>query len=139
VKAASLLFLLLCAPLGSCRTHVQRSEADTVALEAAMSHAARAWELVQDGRVVGVVVEFEENAGERHFFSVRNPDQQELGMVDEHGRAWRFVPHSDEPEWLGTGTVLEGARRVLQLDPEAAAFEVGLETLAREASLSKGS
>lgn len=104
-----------------------------------MSHAARAWELVQDGRVVGVVVEFEENAGERHFFSVRNPDQQELGMVDEHGRAWRFVPHSDEPEWLGTGTVLEGARRVLQLDPEAAAFEVGLETLAREASLSKGS
>ncbi len=134
MRTPSLLLLFvgacLCTCLWGCQTRVQRTQADTVALEAARSHACRAWEFVHEGRVAGVLVEFQENHGERRFFSVRNAAQQELGLVDEHGRAWRFVPHGEDPEWLGTGTVLEGARLVLGLESGAEAFEVGLELLA---------
>lgn len=118
-----------------CRTETKRSEAETQALEAAVSAATRAWELVLDGRVVGVLVQFEERGGSRRFFSVRNEAQQELGMVDAQGRAWRFLPHSEDPEWLGTGTVLEGACRVLDIPSTAAeAYEVELGLLTTEAA-----
>jgi hypothetical protein len=131
LRALPLLPLVL---LGACRTEVQRTlRYDHGAAEAAWSAPTRAWEVVSDGRVVGVVVEFRESGDGRRFFSVRNPEQQELGMVDEHGRAWRIRAHEAEPEWLGSGTVAEGAARVLDLRQPATLFEVALETLAREA------
>jgi hypothetical protein len=34
-------------------------------------------------------------------------------MVDFEGRAWRYRLHEEELEWLGTGTVVEGVRRIL--------------------------
>lgn len=117
-----------------CRTETQRTlRYDLGAPEAAWSAPERAWEVVAGGRVVGVVVEFREAGQPRRFFSVRNPEQQELGLVDEHGRAWRSRAHEDEPEWLGTGTVAEGATRILGLESTATLFEVPLSTLAREA------
>lgn len=129
------LLVLLCTLGSGCKTETQRSAADTQALEAAVSTASRAWELVLAGRVVGVLVEFEERGGSRRYFSIRNQEQQELGMVDAQGRAWRFVPHSDEPEWLGTGTVLEGASRILRIEGRSAeAYEVDLGLLTREAA-----
>jgi hypothetical protein len=91
----------------------------------------RAWEIVQADRVVGVVVEFTEEPG-RRFYSVRNAWQQELGLVDAVGRAWRYRPHESEPDWLGSGTVVEGAARVLGLDGEAEVFEVELGSLRAE-------
>lgn len=95
--------------------------------QVAISEPVRAWEVLEDGLLAGALIEFVERGGERRFFSVRNPHQQELGLVDAHGRSWRYRPHADEPEWLGTGTILEGVRRILGLGPGAALSEVALE------------
>ena len=62
---------------------------------------------------VGSVVRYQEAIGpQRHLFSVRNVHEQDLGLIDASGRAWRLRPHQ-EPELLGTGTVAEGAARIL--------------------------
>ena len=127
--------LLLAAP--ACRTKVQRREASVEAPPPALAQATAAWEVVARGRVVGVVVEFDAVDGDRRFFSVRNPAQQELGMVDAHGRWWRYRPHEEEAEWLGTGTVIQGAGAILGLETEPEAYEVGLETLPRESEVPK--
>lgn len=120
---------LLSVALG-CASHVSRQERSDPEAQVTISSAARAWHVVQDGRVLGILVEFEERDGPRGFFSVRNPQHQELGMVDEHGRSWRYRPHAEEPEWLGTGTVLEGVRGILGLGPGAELVEVDLALLA---------
>lgn len=99
----------------------------------ALTQPKAAWELVLGGRVVGVVVEFDDADGARRFFSVRNPAHQELGMVDAHGRWWRYHPHEEEAEWLGTGTVSEGAREILGLERAPEVYEVELQTLSAEA------
>lgn len=126
--------LLALAALAGCRTEVQQQHpASVTAPDPALARPSAAWELVHDGRVVGVVVEFVEGATGRRFFSVRNAAQQELGMVDQDARAWRYRPHEEEAEWLGTGTVLEGAARILSLEGAAEAYEVPLDTLTREA------
>lgn len=102
-------------------------------VQPASSNPVRAWEIASDGSVIGVVVLFEEFRGSRSFYSVRNKDQQELGLVDEHGRAWRYHAHETEPAWLVTGTVFDGVRAILGVGPEAAVYEVPLATLLREA------
>jgi len=99
-----------------------------------ISRAVEAWEVVVQDRVVGTVVIFEVESrdGER-FYQVRNPHQQELGMVDAEGRWWRFEPHAPRPVWLGTGTVREGVCRILEVPEETPFFEVPIATLAGEA------
>ena len=78
---------------------------------------------------------FEETDGTRYFFSVRNAHQHELGLVDSFGRAYRYRPHQEEPEWLGTGTVEEGVRRILELSEEALLEPVALEDLTEAAAI----
>jgi hypothetical protein len=86
----------------------------------------RAWDVVDPGGGGGYVVEFRDQSDEaRSFFSVRNREQQELGLIDGLGRAWRYRPHQ-EPEWVGTGTVLAGASVILGLGNEARMEEVAL-------------
>jgi hypothetical protein len=99
-----------------------------------VSRAVEAWEVVAEGRVVGTVVIFEVESrdGER-FYQVRNPHQQELGMVDAEGRWWRFEPHAARATWLGTGTVREGICEILAVPEETPFFEVAIATLAVEA------
>jgi len=121
--------LLLTALLAGCQAQLRHSETFESEGELSFLAATRAWEVVLSGRVVGSVVEFAEGAQGRNFFSVRNARQQELGMVDLHGRAWRFRPHAEEPEWLGTGTVLAGTRGILELDTSPELVEVALDLL----------
>jgi hypothetical protein len=130
VSTQDLICALLCASCFACLGATPQRVA-RAPVTATLSNPSRAWELVQDGKVLGTLVEFEELYGGRRFFSVRNADQQELGLVDEHGRAWRFVPHARDSEWLGSGTIFEGARRILGTSRKLAVFEVDLETLAR--------
>lgn len=113
----------------SCQTQVRQAEVIHSEAELSFLEANRAWEVVQDGRVVGSVVEFEEGQGERRFFSVRNARHQELGMVDVLGRAYRYRAHADEPEWLGTGTVIEGTQGILDLEAMPELYEVPLQLL----------
>ena len=84
---------------------------------AVLTHAApvSAWWIVQGGERVGSVVRYEP-AGrpDRGFFAVRNEHGQDLGLVDALGRSFRHRPHRPQPEWVGTGTVQEGAARILE-------------------------
>lgn len=106
---------LVTSGLGACRTEtvsspvVEESRVTT-------APAGTVWEVRERGALVGYVVRFREPGDDgRTFFSVRNPSHQELGLVDEHGRAYRYHPHEREPEWLGSGTVLDGVARILDL------------------------
>lgn len=116
--------------LGACETtHTTNFAAPHIAM-VTKTEPIRGWALIVDGERQGWVVMFRNPEDESaEYYSVRNVYHQELGTLDHHGRAWRFVPHQREAEWLGTGTVLEGARRILEFGPEAELEEVPLSEL----------
>jgi len=121
--------LLALLPLGCETSYRTRLATPGVAL-VTRTEAVRAWALTLDGERLGWVVEFQDpdapDDPTREYFSVRNLQQQELGSLDGHGRAWRFVPHQRDPEWVGTTTVLEGACRILGLDAATQLEEVAV-------------
>ena len=127
------LALLLALPAASCTTESNHRPIGLDEGAPTLATAVEAWEVVEAGQVVGTVVVFEVDGTGERFFQVRNPHQQELGMVDAEGRWWRYDPHADEPEWLGTGTVREGICRLLGAGPEAPFYDVPLATLRDEA------
>jgi hypothetical protein len=121
----------------SCVTvHSQR--AAPAEAEVAAARAVAMWEIVSEGRRQGFVVRYDED-GEtpRSLFSVRNPWHQELGLIDELGRFWRLVPHQDQATWLGSGTVEQGARRILDLGDDACLREVALEGAATSPAVAR--
>jgi hypothetical protein len=59
---------------------------------------------------------------------VRNPWDQDVGMIDHLGRSWKRVPH-EEDAWLGTGTVLEGVQRILEAGERAHMVELDVSQL----------
>ena len=130
--SSRLAFLLLVA-LAACHTERSEEPAGMSLNRIERQVPRRAWNLVDQGQVLGSVVLFADPAApadaSRQFFSVRNPFQQELGTVDGLGRAWRFQPHRRDAALLGTGTVLEGARRILSGSSSAELAEVPLELL----------
>lgn len=81
--------------------------------------AAGQWVVLERGVECGSVALYAE-PGEsgRRLYAVRNLWSQDIGLIDAMGRAWRRVPHGED-RWLGTGTVLDGARRILELDDSA--------------------
>ncbi len=96
-----------------------------------------AWQVVDGEAIVGWVVRYETAiAGDRAYFSVRNVHQQELGVVDLDGRAWRYRAHQRESEWLGTGTIAGGARGILSVSEKARLVPVALERLGEAAAAS---
>ena len=123
-------FLLLFVLIAACRTTVSSAPPNISAAVATLARPARVWELRDGGTLVGCVVRLEVGGDpERAWFSVRNAHQQELGIIDVHGRIWRYRPHQREPDWLGSGTVLQGARSILDSGEGAELVEVGLEVL----------
>lgn len=89
-----------------------------------------AWDVIDDGRVVGAVLRFERDvapgAESELIYVVRNEHGQDLGLVDALGRAWRKRPHAPD-EAVGAGTLEAGVRRILavgdgaRLEPRAPA------------------
>jgi len=133
--AAGGALLGLSLVLAACTT-THESDPVGLALSAPVrTEPLRAWRVVEDATTLGYVVLFGEaedaTSVEHEFFSVRNPWQQELGSIDGLGRAWRFVPHSTDPEWISTGTVLDGATRILGAGAGAVLDEIPLESLGR--------
>jgi hypothetical protein len=113
VHAALPIPVALALLVGSCRTE---SITTPVAPDVVIVHAqpTGTWRVVESGELLGFVVRFEDPEDALHsFFSIRNALHQELGIVDRHGRCFRYVPHVREPQWVSTGTVLEGARSIL--------------------------
>jgi hypothetical protein len=120
-----LFFLLVLGPFAGCRTTSTSHLPGPASISVTQTKPVRAWELWESGRCLGALVRFEEPGNaERAFFSVRNREGQEMGIVDLNGRAWRYRAHASESEWLGTGTVFDGARRILGGSPAAAPVEV---------------
>jgi hypothetical protein len=121
----------------ACRTTTTSSPTnlDSAVIVRAMPHDA--WQVLDGERLVGWVVRYETAvAGDRAYFSVRNVHQQELGVVDLDGRAWRYRAHQREPEWLGTGTIAGGARGILGASEKAELVQVELDRLGETAAAS---
>jgi len=123
------LFLLV-LPFAACRTTSTSQAPGPSNVVLTRSVPVKAWELWQDGLLLGSIVRFEESGDTgRAFYSVRNREGQEIGLVDLDGRAWRHRQHQSRPEWLGTGTVKDGARRILDGSESAELIEVDVDRL----------
>ena len=126
-----LLVTALAVLAGACVTTETRT-GPVAPAEAVSAAPAGAWAATDEaGALVGYVVRFTESKGAtdaagqaRSFFSVRNPYQQELGLVDDLGRSWRFEAHQDEPTWLGSGSVAEASGRILGQPVELAEIDL---------------
>jgi hypothetical protein len=128
VRTGHILFLL--ASVVGCRTTSTSQMPGPSAIPITRASPTRAWEMWDAGRYLGAVVRFEEQGNaERAFYSVRNREGQEIGIVDLYGRVWRYRAHESEPEWLGTGTVFEGALKILGGSPAGAPVEVDVRRL----------
>ncbi len=122
-----LLALTSILALTACRTTLTERLAPPA--PAVVRHASpqRAWSVVDGDKTVGEVVLFQTpNEPEAAVYVVRNPWQQDLGMIDSLGRAWRYVPHRRNAEWVSTGTVAEGAARILDAETPCRLEETAL-------------
>jgi hypothetical protein len=76
----------------------------------------RTWEVRVGAELVGRIVLYQEQGSTRdQVYMVRNPWDQDLGLIDGLGRAYRYLPHQAEPAWVGSGSVNQGAERILGL------------------------
>ncbi len=110
----SSLLLSLALLLPGCVSETTSSP-DYGDLDARQSTAQGTWMVMDGQKAAGFVVRFEEKGDKGTvLLSVRNPNNQDLGWVDQLGRAWRYRPHED-PEWVSTGSTLQGVRHILEL------------------------
>jgi len=131
MKRAILLVLAALAAAGCRTTTVERPRSAARGDLVERLDAAKGWTLQSGEDVLGSVVLFRSTGGSgASFYSVRNPWQQELGMIDSLGRAWRYRPHEPEPEWIGSGSVAQGARWILSAPDDAALRTADLAALA---------
>jgi hypothetical protein len=139
MRTAFLLGVALASALAACRTETTTHAPGPASVSITQAIPKRAWELWTAGRCLGAVVRFEahDDSG-RFYYSVRNPEGQEMGIVDLNGRAFRYRAHSIDPEWIGTGPVFDGARRILDAEAAPDVVEVDVtrlqEILAKEAA-----
>jgi hypothetical protein len=112
VRLALILTVPVC--LGACRT-TEVSSPVAAEGEVRVASPARAWELHdQVGEAHGLVLYFQaDGADEDSLYMVQNLWHQDLGLIDAYGRAYRYLPHHREPAWVGSGTVEQGAGRIL--------------------------
>ncbi|HUR27559.1 MAG TPA: hypothetical protein VM509_05185 [Planctomycetota bacterium] len=131
MSGSRLIFALLCAcAAASCTT---THELSTVNAETAIVQRLdpeKAWRVLDGGNLRGFVVCFADpKRPGRRTYSVRNELHQELGTIDELGRAWRFVPHQREAQWVCTSTLVHGATALLEAGSGALLEEVALDVL----------
>lgn len=119
----ALLFILL----AGCVTTARSSPPGLSSAIVRRARPTAAWGAVENRRIKGYVVRFEPPGDpDRFIYSVRNEHQQDLGVIDSFGRVYRYRPHADEPEWIGSGTVLFGVRRILGSGAEMRLVDVEL-------------
>jgi hypothetical protein len=122
-----LLAAIACTGPTACVTDTSVEYFGKDRLDPIYLHTVRVWEVLDDGQLLGYVTRQESpEAPDRAIYSVRNEWDQEVGMVDVLGRAWRYVPHAEEADWLGTGTLVEGAGKLLHARGEPLLVELDL-------------
>ena len=135
MKFLALAFVVSSA-LVACRTRVTSEPAGASLFQIEKLVPQRAWRAFDAGVELGTVVLYVDPATPddpaKHYFSVRNAFQQELGSLDGLGRAWKFSPHEREAKLVGTGTVQEGVRLILGASAACALEETTLEALRAE-------
>ena len=90
----------------------------------------RAWRVLEGETLRGFVVRFvDRQIASRCTYSVRNELQQELGTIDELGRAWRYIPHQREAQWVCTSTLTRDAAELLGAGRDAHLEEVSMDLL----------
>jgi hypothetical protein len=60
--------------------------------------------------------------GDLILWLVENDRMQDVGSIDQNGRAYRRVPFEDRPVWVATGSIADGVRALLRAD-DAVALE----------------
>ncbi len=123
------------ALLGLAFACTSTSESQPAAAEVAWitrTRAIQGWHVRDDGRLAGSLLLYSDpERPQTGYYSVRNPEGQVLGLVDFEGRAWRYRLHREQPDWLGTGTVLEGVRRILETSALSELESAPIESLVR--------
>jgi len=113
---------LACA---ACRTIATSAPASSPVPAVQVGTRERTWEVRSGGEPLGFVVLFQERGLVRDsLYVVRNPWHQDLGMIDGLGRAFRYLPHCEEPVWVGSGTIVAGARVILGAAGECELIEL---------------
>ena len=129
------MLLALVSPLVGCRTTKSvrpKTPEQPVVYRAAPT---RSWDVLVDQEPRGRIVHFApEEAPEQAVYVVRNLYGQDLGWIDSLGRAYRLLPHHREPAWVGTGTVSQGAARILRVERTCTLIETALWTEGDEGS-----
>ncbi len=121
------------AGLGGCRVTETRESVHVEQPPIRRASAALLWNVIIEGSPVGEVVFYESALrAADSFYMVRNVWQQELGLIDSLGRAYRFTPHTEEPSWVGTGTVTQGVARILGVDENLVLVEKDLDPVGWE-------
>ncbi|MFT6833215.1 MAG: hypothetical protein ACJAZN_003396 [Planctomycetota bacterium] len=99
---------------------------------------SRAWIVHEGDQIVGSVIRYSETGADGRFlYVVRNPWDQDLGVIDERGRAWRRIPHQED-HWIGTGTVLHGVRQILDTGIEGRLVEIPASDVEAAMAASRG-
>jgi hypothetical protein len=112
---------VLCA---SCHT-VASAVSSTPLPEVRVGTRERTWEVRRGEETLGFVVLFQERGRARDsLYVVRNRIHQDMGLIDGLGRAFRYVPHCEEPVWVGSGTIAAGARGILGAEAECELLEL---------------
>ncbi len=150
-SSAAVSLLATAALLASgCRTVSTREVSSTPTPAVRVGTRARTWEVQCGGETLGLVVLFaDRRRTQDSIYVVRNAWHQDLGLIDTLGRAFRYLPHHEEPVWVGSGTIAAGAQHIfgtasacelIELDEPArdpipgtrqGAEELGLEAHAR--------
>ena len=119
MKLLAALAVLLPALVGgsACMTtRTSRPALSAAVGELRVASPTRGWEVVHGSDVVGLVVYFRANGpAEDSVYMVRNIWHQDLGMIDAFGRAYRYMPHQEDPAWVGSGSVRQGVEHILGL------------------------
>lgn len=109
--------MLAAALLGGCITTVHEGPAPATVPEVVVSQPTEVWRVLQGNNAVGWLVRYTPtNDPADAFLSVRNPWQQEIGLIDAESRWWRFVPHERDPHLIGAGATAEGVAAILELE-----------------------
>ena len=110
---ASLGLLALCGLGMGCRT-IETTRPVHRAPHVRTASATRMFSVEHGGSARGFVVLFESQASPTDaVYVVQNVHQQDLGVIDSLGRAFRYLPHENEPRWLGSGSIARGVQRIL--------------------------
>lgn len=129
--------ILPLALLAGCRTTTTSTPANMGSAIVMRAEPVFAWEMRETDRLVGYVVRFQSgDTAPETYYSVRNEHNQELGIVDSSGRAYRYRAHQRDPEWLGTGTVERCAKLVLDTSESARMIATDLARLSEKRSKS---